>query len=120
MPVLVSVRGDGSLDEPFNGRFHLSEHLFDTRHIHRDDTRDTTLLHRDAVEGIGDLHRPLVVRDDDELRIVLEGVQHSDESLYVGVIEWSIDLVEYAERAGLGLVEREEKGKGGQCAFAAR
>ena len=37
-----------------------------------DHLRDAVLPHRDAVEGVRDLHRALLVRDDDELRRVAE------------------------------------------------
>ena len=36
-------------------------------HALADDGRDAVLAHRDAVERVGDLHRALLVRDDDEL-----------------------------------------------------
>src|SRR5699024_3550829 len=45
----------------------------------RDDLRHTVAVHRDSVEGIGDLHGPLLVGDDDELGGVLQLLEHGQQ-----------------------------------------
>src|SRR3954470_23015375 len=67
--------------------------------LHADQFRHAGLLHRHAVETIGDLHRLAVVRDEDELGMVLHRLEHLHESADVGVVERRVDLVEQAERA---------------------
>src|SRR5687767_11153955 len=66
--------------------------------LQRDQLRDAGLLHGDAVEPVGDLHGLAVVRDQDELRLVLHAAEHLDEAPDVGVVERRVDLVEQAER----------------------
>src|SRR5439155_3447425 len=62
------------------------------------DLRDPIGAHRHAVEDIRRLHRPLLVRDDDELRAVGVTAQQLDEAADVGVVERGLDLVEQIER----------------------
>ena len=63
-----------------------------------DQLRDAALLHRHAIEKVGDLHGALVVRDEDELRAMLEGVQRAQEAVDVDLVEGVVGLVEDAER----------------------
>src|SRR5581483_7529934 len=49
---------------------------------------------RPAVEAVGRLHRPLLVADDQELRLVAELVDEVDEPAEVDVVERRLDLVE--------------------------
>src|SRR6266542_292907 len=94
--------GDGG-----RGRRKASLHGFHLAKAHADDRRDTRLLHRDTVNGIGRLHRPRVVRDDDELCLILELRQQAHVAADVGVVQGGVHLVEQAERARLG----EENGE---------
>src|SRR5581483_533992 len=75
----------------------------------RDDLRDAVAAHRDAVEDVGRLHRPLLVRDHDELRAVGVAAQELDEAADVRVVERDLDLVEEVERARPREEEREEE-----------
>src|SRR5439155_10260523 len=69
------TRGWGNL-----GRFHLTE-------TDSDDRGDPRLLHGDAIDCVSRLHRPWVVRDDDELRLVLELGQEPHITPDIGVVE---------------------------------
>ena len=71
----------------------------------RDDPRDARLLHRHAVETVGRLHRPLVVRDDDELRPLAEVPQQGDEAPDVRVVERRVEFVQDAEGARLDEID---------------
>ncbi len=75
----------------------------------RNDLRHAVGPHRHAVEDIRGLHRPLLVRDDDELRAVRVAAQQLDEARDVRVVERSLDLVEEVERARPREEEREEE-----------
>src|SRR2546425_9609778 len=92
-------------------RFHLAE-------APAHDGRNPRLLHRDAIHGIRGLHRPWIVRDHDELRLVLELRQQADVAAHVRVVERRVDLVEQAERARLGEEDREQQRDGDQRALA--
>ena len=63
----------------------------------RDDLRHSVGAHRHAVEDVGGLHRPLLVRDDDELGTVGVAAQELDEARDVRVVERGLDLVEEVE-----------------------
>src|SRR5436190_23453345 len=82
--------------------------------------RNARLLHCDAVQPIRNLHRPPVVRDEDELRAVEHPAQHVDESSDVRVVERRVDLVEQAEQARLVPEDREHQRDGGERLLAAR
>src|SRR3954470_17760935 len=77
--------------------------------LHRDALADALLLHGDAVEDVGDLHRALVVRDDDELALVEELLDDQIEALVVRLIKRRVHLVEDAERAGLALEDAHQQ-----------
>src|SRR5207302_114360 len=51
-------------------------------------------LHADPVQRVRSLHRPLLVRDDDQLRGVPQLVKDLQEALEVGVVERRLDLVQ--------------------------
>lgn len=59
-----------------------------------DELRHPGLLHRHAIEPVRDLHRFTVVRDQDELCVMLHPAQHLDEPPDIGVVEGGIDLVQ--------------------------
>ena len=80
--------------------------------------RDARFFHRHTVQNIGDRHRPFVVRDDDELRRLLEGFHDGGEPLDVGFVESRIDLVEDAERTRLALEDGHDEGDGRHRFFA--
>src|SRR5450759_5486233 len=68
---------------------------------HADELRDPRRLLRDAVEGLRDSHRPLVVRDEDELRLLGQLHEERREAVDVRLVERGVDLVEDAERRRL-------------------
>ncbi len=79
-------------------------------HVNANERRDAGLLHRHAVDGIRRLGcRSRIVRDDDELRVGFELIQHSNEATDVRVVERGIDFVEKAERARLGEEDSEQQ-----------
>ena len=67
-------------------------------------------MHGDAVDDIGRAHGAAVVGDDDELRLGIELLHEGDVAVDVALIEGSVDLVEDAERAGLGFEDGEKEG----------
>src|SRR5207244_3290162 len=73
------------------------------------DLRDPVGAHRHAVEDIRGLHRPLLVRDDDELRAIRVAAQQLDEATDVRIVERGLDLVEQVERAWPCEEEREQE-----------
>src|SRR5690606_2193377 len=54
-------------------------------------------------------HGPLRMRDDDELRPLLEFLNHPHVTFDVPLVESRIDLVEDTEGTGLALEDREQK-----------
>ena len=88
--------------------------------IRRDSTRDSpSPAIDDAVEHVRDLHRPPLVGDHDELRLVLVGPKEGQEALDVGVVERRLDLVKHIEGRWLGEHQREQEGDRGQRLLAA-
>src|SRR4030095_15750544 len=77
--------------------------------LYRHQLRDTCLLHRYAVKSAGHLHRPLVVRDHDELRVL----GHLDDLIskpsHVRFVKWSVDLVEQTEGRGPVMKDSEHE-----------
>ena len=69
---------------------------------------------------VGDLHRLAVVRDQDELRVLLHALEHLDEPADVRIVERRVDLVEQAERARPVLEDGEHQRHRGQRLLAAR
>lgn len=84
-----------------------------------DDLRHTVALHGHAVERVGDLHRALLVRDDDQLRGLLQLLHDPDQPLQVGVVERRLDLVHHVERTRPGLEDRHQHRHRGQRALPA-
>ena len=66
-----------------------------------DDFGDAGLLHGYAVKDAAGLHGFAVVGDDDELRLAAHFADETGEAADIGFVEWGIDFVEDAERAGL-------------------
>src|SRR5262245_33523578 len=60
--------------------------------VHRDELRHARLLHRHAVEVVGRFHRPLVVRDDDELRTIRHLAHELVVAIDVRLVERRVDL----------------------------
>src|SRR5262245_51308913 len=73
-----------------------------------DDGGDSVIAHGGAIEGVRDLHGPLLVRDDDELTRLAEFLQDREQAPEVDVVERGLDLVEYVERAWSGLEDGYE------------
>src|SRR5687767_13441676 len=62
--------------------------------LQRNQLRDAGFLHGHAVETVGDLHRLPVVRDEDELGVVVHPLQHLDEPPDVRIVQRSVDFVQ--------------------------
>ncbi len=75
--------------------------------------------HRHAVHAVGHLHRLLVVRDDDHLRIAGKLAHHRRETLDVHVVERRVDFVEQIERRRLDRDQREDQRRRRHRALAA-
>src|SRR5262249_52317328 len=66
--------------------------------LYRHQLRDTCLLHGYAVKSAGHLHRPLVMRDHDELRVLGHLDDLISKASHVRFVKWSVDLVQQTER----------------------
>src|SRR5690606_7389618 len=85
-----------------------------------DDGGHTVAAHRHAVQGVGDLQRPLLVRDDDQLGVLAQLREDLQQPAEVDVVERRLDLVHDVERAGSRLEDRDQQRDGGQRPLAAR
>ena len=56
------------------------------------DHRRDTMAHHDAVEGVRDLHRALLVRNDDQLRGLLQFHENRQQARQVHVIQGGLNL----------------------------
>ena len=81
-----------------NSQFH---HLIQTPEIHWYQFTHARFLHGHTIYHIHGCHCLLVVCNYDKLRIVGEFADHLCEFAYVGVIQWGIHLIQYAEWCGL-------------------
>src|SRR5438270_6246467 len=89
-------------------------------HANAHQRRNPGLLHRHAVHGIRCLRRRArVVRNDYELGLGLESIEHANEVANVLIIQWGVDFVKQAERAWLGQEYSEEQGQGNKGLFTA-
>src|SRR5674476_1679743 len=59
----------------------------------RDKRGDTVTGHRDAIQRVGNLHRALLVGDDDQLARVAQLLEPREQPAQVGIIEGGLDLV---------------------------
>src|SRR3982751_1835310 len=83
--------------------------------------RHAGLLHRHAVDRVGSFRsRARIVRDDDELRVVLESVEHAYKVADVLIVERRVHLVKQTEGTGLGEKYSKEQGQGNQRLLSAR
>src|SRR5512140_197338 len=82
--------------------------------FHGDGAGDPVLFHRDPVQDVGQLHRPLVVRDEEVLVPVRHLAHQGVEPVYVGVVQRRIDLVEQAEGRRLDEEDGEDEADGGE------
>src|SRR5450759_964080 len=85
-----------------------------------DELRHSRLFLRDAGEGLRGLHRPLIVRDEDELRLLGQLHEERREAVDVRLVERGVDFVEDAERRRLVLEDRDEERDGRERLLAAR
>ena len=85
----------------------------------RDPPRDARFLHSDAVQHVGAGHRPLRVRDENELRLIEKILQHRGEAADVRLVQSRIHLVEDAERTRLAAEDGQEQGNRRHRFFAA-
>src|SRR4029079_12442138 len=71
-------------------------------------------------EDVRGLHRLLLVRDDDELRLLRVAAEQRDEAADVRVVERGLDLVQEVERMRTGEEEREQERDRAESLLAAR
>jgi hypothetical protein len=72
------------------------------------------LLHRDPVQDIRQLHRPLVVRDEEVLVPARHLADQGVETVDVGVVQRCVDLVQKAEGRRLDEEDGEDEADGGE------
>src|ERR1051325_2747619 len=77
--------------------------------LYRHQLRDTCLLHGYAVKSAGHLHRPLVVRDHDELRVRGHLDDLISKASHVRFVKWRVDFVEQTERRGPVMEDAEHE-----------
>src|SRR5204862_110335 len=65
--------------------------------------------HGDSIQDVGDLHRALLVRDQQDLRMLRESLDESQEPVQVDVVEGRLDLVQEVERTRPRAEDREEE-----------
>src|ERR1043165_9542520 len=88
--------------------------------LYRHQLRDTCLLHRYAIKSAGHLHRPLVVRDHNELRVLRHLDDLISKASHVRFVKWSVDFVEQAERRGPVMKDAEHERERRHRLLAAR
>src|SRR3954453_8775084 len=89
-----------------------------TRQLARDDLGDPVAAHADAIEDVRRVHRPLLVRDHDELRALGEPAHEPQETVDVDVVERRLDLIEDVEGARPGHQNGEDEGQRDQRLLA--
>ena len=82
--------------------------------------RRDAVAHGDAVEGVRDLHRALLVSDDDQLRGLLQLLEDGEQARQVHVVQGGPDLVHNVERGRARLEDRDQERNRGQGTLAAR
>src|SRR5918999_27357 len=85
-----------------------------------DHAGDAVAAHAHPVEGVGGVHRPLLVRDDDELGPVRVAADQLEEAVDVDVVERGLDLVQDVERARPGQEYGEHERQRHEGLLAAR
>src|SRR6185503_2967899 len=88
--------------------------------LYRHQLRDTCLLHGYAVKSAGHLHRPLVMCDHDELRVLRHLDDLISKASHVRFVKWSVDFVEQAERRGPVMEDSENERERRHRLLAAR
>src|SRR5918999_3293831 len=86
----------------------------------RDHAGDAVAAHAHPVERVGGVHRPLLVRDDDELGPVRVAADQLEEAVDVDVVERGLDLVQDVERARPGQEDGEHERQRHERLLAAR
>ena len=74
-----------------------------------DDGGDAVLTHRYAVQRIRDLHRALLVRDDQQLRVLTQLLENGQQASEIRIVECRFNLVENVERARARLEDRHQQ-----------
>src|ERR687895_2077474 len=85
-----------------------------------DHAGDAVAAHAHPVEGVGGVHRPLLVRDDDELGPVRVAPDELEEAVDVDVVERGLDLVQDVEGARAGQEDGEHERQRDEGLLAAR
>src|SRR5438876_8976814 len=88
--------------------------------VDRHHARDAGFRHGDPDQLLGELHRDLVVADEEELGLRRHASHQLAEPYGVRVVERRIDLVQQAEGRGIELEEREHQRDGREGLLPAR
>src|ERR1700722_18502367 len=97
-----------------------NRHLRLRRELCGNDRADSGFFGRYAVQTIRTLHRLLIVRDDEHLRLSGKIAHHLAETLDVRIVEGGVHLVEQIERSRLDLENPKNQSRSGHGALAAR
>lgn len=79
-----------------------------------------SITHRHAVQGVRYLHGSLLVRDNNELRRLLQLLEDGEQARQVHVVQGGLDLVHDVERRRARLKDRDQERDRGQGTLAAR
>lgn len=79
-----------------------------------------SVTHRDTVQGVRYLHGSLLVRDNNELRRLLQLLEDGEQARQVHVVQGGLDLVHHVERRRARLKDRDQERNRGQGTLAAR
>jgi len=85
---------------------------------HADSFGDARFLHRDSVQRRRGRHGLFAVSHDHELRPTEKTLQHIDKATDVRLVEWSVNFVKHAKRAGTKLENRHQQRNGRQSLLA--
>ena len=77
------------------------------RQLHSNEPAHAPFFHCHTVKNIGFRNGAFVVRDDNELALLYEAIEHADKTIDVAFVHRGIHLVENAERARPYHVNRE-------------
>src|SRR6478672_4850613 len=88
--------------------------------LYRHQLGDAHIFHSYTVKCSGHLHRPLVMSDNDELRVSGHLNDLISKASNVRFVKWRVDLVEQAERSGPVMEDTQHQSQSGHCLLTTR
>jgi len=83
----------------------------------RNQFRYTFFFHGDPVNCLAGGHGVLVVRNNNELGVILKFFQEFNESADISVVKWGVNFVKNTEWAGFDEIDGKKQGEGGEGFF---